>query len=155
MNFDPNMLNQALSLTGSSYQVPGNYGASLGNVSAGLTPGTPAPAAAAPAPSAEPATPAAPAVPDYVKKAQEMTKVGGAVSGMSAGDNEGKKNQQQALSKAGALLGAVANFYTGNWAGAAQSASGMFGTSEQQAERKAAQGDAAGAAGMLGGLFGG
>lgn len=95
--------------------------------------------------------------PSMVNDALRMT---GSLYRPESGSNDpaaeqGKKNQQQALGKIGSAIGAVANFYTGNWAGAAQSVAGMAGTAEDQEERKAQGGGAGSALGFLGKLFGG
>jgi len=38
-----------------------------------------------------------------------------------------KKNQKEAMGKIGSILGAIGNFYSGNYVGAAQSAQGLMG----------------------------
>ena len=147
-DFNSDLANRALTLTGSKYQVPENYGAGLGSVSEKLQ-----------APMEQQAPAAQPVVeekPDFIQQAQSMVGSAGAVANSAGGEeDQGKKNQQQAMNKIGSVLGAIGNFYSGNYAGMANSISSIGGTTEQQQARKAKEGSSSGALGMIGGLFGG
>lgn len=63
--------------------------------------------------------------PSWVKSAEDFT--GKAKSMGSFGEDQGAKNQQEAMGKIGNAVGAIANFYSGNWLGAANNVRGLTG----------------------------
>lgn len=80
----------------------------------------------------------------------------------------GAENQQAAFGKIGSALGAIGNFYSGNYVGAVNSLRGLSGESNEQKQKKQraaaqaqqggaqpAEGQQSGAGNMLGGLLGG
>jgi hypothetical protein len=73
-------------------------------------------------------------------------------------EEKGAANQANAMNKMGSALGAIGNFYTGNWAGALQSAQGMIGKNQNAHDPKQQSSQSGGGANgmmsMLGGLFG-